>query len=239
HRPRARFIAQAGRAGRAGLRARRVDPRADPQSLARPAGAARPILSVHRSRPRRGRPHEPHDRGDVSRQGRRNRRRRDDRAHAQASLYGGAVLRRAAVEPGRAARGDRAHRRGAVAAAAAARLPLPPALPARDGRLLPPGARARQGGGTARRVPFVWWGEWRIAKRGRAFIALQDWKEDAMKSRRRRFLAVLCVAAMAVPAAGETPKRGGILTFMIPADAPPSFDAHRETTYATVHAAAP
>ena len=44
---------------------------------------------------------------------------------------------------------------------------------------------------------------------------------------------------MAVPAAGETPKRGGILTFMIPADAPPSFDGHRETTFATVHAAAP
>jgi peptide/nickel transport system substrate-binding protein len=44
---------------------------------------------------------------------------------------------------------------------------------------------------------------------------------------------------MATPAAGETPKRGGVLTFMIPADAPPSFDAHRETTYATVHAAAP
>jgi peptide/nickel transport system substrate-binding protein len=60
-----------------------------------------------------------------------------------------------------------------------------------------------------------------------------------MKSHRGRFLAVLCVAAMAIPAAGETPKRGGTLTFMIPADAPPSFDAHRETTYATVHAAAP
>jgi peptide/nickel transport system substrate-binding protein len=60
-----------------------------------------------------------------------------------------------------------------------------------------------------------------------------------MKSHRRRFLAVLCVAAMAVPAAGETPQRGGILTFMIPADAPPSFDAHREGTFATVHAAAP
>ena len=60
-----------------------------------------------------------------------------------------------------------------------------------------------------------------------------------MKSHRTRFLAVLCVAAMAVPAAGDPPKRGGILTFMIPADAPPSFDAHRETTYATVHAAAP
>src|ERR1043166_7502050 len=64
-------------------------------------------------------------------------------------------------------------------------------------------------------------------------------KEDAMKSHRGRFLAVLCLAAMAVPAAGETPKSGGILTFMIPADAPPSFDAHRETTFATVHAAAP
>ena len=37
----------------------------------------------------------------------------------------------------------------------------------------------------------------------------------------------------------ETPKRGGTLTYMIPADAPPSFDGHRETTYATIHAAAP
>ena len=44
---------------------------------------------------------------------------------------------------------------------------------------------------------------------------------------------------MAVPAAGETPKRGGILTFMIPTDAPPSFDGHRETTFATAHTAAP
>ena len=42
------------------------------------------------------------------------------------------------------------------------------------------------------------------------------------------------------PAAGaQTPKRGGTLTYMIPADAPPSFDGHRETTFATVHAAAP
>ena len=39
--------------------------------------------------------------------------------------------------------------------------------------------------------------------------------------------------------ADETPKRGGTLTYMIPADAPPSLDGHRETTYATVHAAAP
>ncbi len=46
--------------------------------------------------------------------------------------------------------------------------------------------------------------------------------------------------AMALPAAAaETPKQGGTLTYLIPADAPPSFDGHRETTYATVHTAAP
>jgi peptide/nickel transport system substrate-binding protein len=44
---------------------------------------------------------------------------------------------------------------------------------------------------------------------------------------------------MAAPATGDTPKHGGVLTFMIPADAPPSFDGHRETTFATVHSVAP
>ena len=39
--------------------------------------------------------------------------------------------------------------------------------------------------------------------------------------------------------ADEEPKRGGTLTYMIPADAPPSLDGHREATYATVHTAAP
>src|SRR5713226_6349462 len=52
--------------------------------------------------------------------------------------------------------------------------------------------------------------------------------------------AALLATSMAPPAtAEETPKRGGILTYMIPADAPPSFDGHRESTYATVHAVAP
>ncbi|HJU19433.1 MAG TPA: ABC transporter substrate-binding protein [Stellaceae bacterium] len=47
--------------------------------------------------------------------------------------------------------------------------------------------------------------------------------------------------AAAVPAAAQqqAPKYGGILTYMIPADAPPSFDGHREQTYATIHTAAP
>src|SRR5438128_11558602 len=56
----------------------------------------------------------------------------------------------------------------------------------------------------------------------------------------RAAAAGLIALALAVPAsAEETPKRGGTLTFMIPADAPPSFDAHREETYATIHSAAP
>jgi peptide/nickel transport system substrate-binding protein len=53
-------------------------------------------------------------------------------------------------------------------------------------------------------------------------------------------LAAVAAAMLASPAAAdEEPKRGGTLTYMIPADAPPSFDAHREETYATIHSAAP
>ena len=47
----------------------------------------------------------------------------------------------------------------------------------------------------------------------------------------------LCITLPSL--AGDTPKRGGILTYLIPADAPPSFDGHREGTYATVHMTAP
>jgi peptide/nickel transport system substrate-binding protein len=45
--------------------------------------------------------------------------------------------------------------------------------------------------------------------------------------------------AVSASIAEETPKPGGTLTYMIPADWPPSFDGHREATYATVHSAAP
>src|SRR5215467_6215978 len=44
---------------------------------------------------------------------------------------------------------------------------------------------------------------------------------------------------VAPAAAGEEPKYGGTLTYMIPADAPPSFDGHRDASYATVHSVAP
>src|SRR5689334_12667202 len=39
--------------------------------------------------------------------------------------------------------------------------------------------------------------------------------------------------------AAETPKYGGTLVYMIPADSPPSFDGHRETTFALIHSVAP
>src|SRR5215469_9822613 len=57
----------------------------------------------------------------------------------------------------------------------------------------------------------------------------------------RFWAAGLAVAlAAAAPAmADEAPKYGCILTYMIPADSPPSFDAQREETYATIHSAAP
>ena len=35
------------------------------------------------------------------------------------------------------------------------------------------------------------------------------------------------------------PRGGGTLTYMIPADAPPSFDGHREQTFALIHPVAP
>src|SRR5436190_24134975 len=56
-----------------------------------------------------------------------------------------------------------------------------------------------------------------------------------MGNRTRRWAAGLCAALIvSMPAlAGETPKRGGTLNYVIPTDAPPSFDAHRETAYAT------
>ena len=54
-----------------------------------------------------------------------------------------------------------------------------------------------------------------------------------------RIISLFALAIVTPAIAEETPKPGGTLTYMIPADAPPSFDGHREATYATVHSAAP
>src|ERR1700676_1788363 len=52
-------------------------------------------------------------------------------------------------------------------------------------------------------------------------------------------LGLAISAALASAIAAEAPKRGGTLTYMVPADAPPSFDGHREATYAMIHGTAP
>src|SRR6266851_5990896 len=53
-------------------------------------------------------------------------------------------------------------------------------------------------------------------------------------------VGLLAALALAAPAmAEEAPKYGGTLIYMIPEDSPPSFDAQREETYATIHSAAP
>src|SRR5438045_5140682 len=52
-------------------------------------------------------------------------------------------------------------------------------------------------------------------------------------------IGVLLIGGSGAAPAQETPKSGGTLNYVIPADAPPSFDAHRETTFATIHSAAP
>ena len=57
----------------------------------------------------------------------------------------------------------------------------------------------------------------------------------------RLFLATIPLfLGLAAPAtAADTPKRGGTLTYLIPADGGPSLDGHKETTYAVLHATAP
>jgi len=52
-------------------------------------------------------------------------------------------------------------------------------------------------------------------------------------------VGIALLASAEPAAAADTPKRGGTLTYMIPADAPPTFDGHRETTFATMHSVAP
>jgi peptide/nickel transport system substrate-binding protein len=51
---------------------------------------------------------------------------------------------------------------------------------------------------------------------------------------------IVCLLASVLPLrAADVPKHGGTLTYMIPADAPPSFDGHKESTFATAHAFEP
>jgi peptide/nickel transport system substrate-binding protein len=65
-------------------------------------------------------------------------------------------------------------------------------------------------------------------------------READMRLHLCRAACLAALLSLGMPAiAEETPRHGGTLIYMIPADAPPSFDAHREGTFATMHSAAP
>src|SRR5713226_8667150 len=72
----------------------------------------------------------------------------------------------------------------------------------------------------------------RMARRGRE-------KSVNLATRLLLAAAIAIVAVAPASSADDAVKRGGTLNYVVPADAPPSFDGHREATYATVHTAAP
>jgi len=60
---------------------------------------------------------------------------------------------------------------------------------------------------------------------------------------RRKWAVALAIGltvglCTSLPAGAQTPKRGGILKYVVPAE-PPSYDGHRETTFALIHPIAP
>src|SRR5260370_24387832 len=77
------------------------------------------------------------------------------------------------------------------------------------------------------------WLQWAPALAGVA----KRWRSSRKFAVLATIVGAVVFASSAI--AGEEPKEGGTLTYMIQADAPPSFDGHRESTYATVHSVAP
>ena len=148
---------------------------------------------------------------------------------------GGADARSDASRP--AAPSGRPQRRGAEPDQSAVRLRLPSALPD-GGRELQAGA-ARAARAAAGPLGGLQRGE--LKDVNRRSESKNQIREGAMNDSRRDGWQPACPWRSRRRwrrrrHAAQTPKRGGTLTYMIPADAPPSFDGPRETTFATVHA---
>src|SRR5712692_8840139 len=97
--------------------------------------------------------------------------------------------------------------------------------------------------------PSPLWGEGRVrGPHDAAPVApspspLPRWGRGMRRSRMCRAgwitVAMLLIVGSVLPArAQEVPRQGGELVFVVPAE-PPSYDAHREETFAMVHPAAP
>ena len=144
-RPRARPRAapEVHRRGRAGVRARRLDPVAGAQPPRRAEARVQPDLPLRRPRPRRRRLHLRPRRGHVPRQDRRAGDLRGALPPAAAPVHDGPALGEPGADPGAQAPAGRAPRRRAEPDQPALRLPLPDPLPDRAGHLRRGGAAAR------------------------------------------------------------------------------------------------
>src|SRR5690606_7999926 len=204
-----------------------------------PARTARPHLPLHSARSFGGAPSLPSRRRHVSRPDRRDGADRRDLRQSSAPLHAGAARLGPGTGSGRRgrARDPPGHGRGAESDQPAVRLRLPSALSHR-GRGLQIGAAGTAGGAA---------GSFRGLQRSRLKSIAPSTTTNGRRATMRTKAALatalgaaLRAALAAGPAdAAETPERGGTLIYMIPADGPPSFDGHRETTFATTHATAP
>jgi peptide/nickel transport system substrate-binding protein len=80
-----------------------------------------------------------------------------------------------------------------------------------------------------------------LADREKTILHLKGGPE--MNTRHWKYALPVLAGLLALPltslsADAQTPKKGGILKFVVP-DEPPSFDGHRETTFALIHPIAP
>ena len=140
---------------RAGVGARRFDPRPDPQSAGGDEGALRPDAAVHRPRSRGREGGQRPRRRDVSRPALRGRSIRAIVRAAGASLYRAADRGDPGARSGCAAGRKRGGGRAAVADRAALRLPLSHPLPARGPALPRRNAGASRGGARPSSPPAI------------------------------------------------------------------------------------
>ena len=136
-RPRPRAAPEVHRRGRAGVRARRLDPVAGAQPPRRAEAGVQPDVPLRRARPRRRRLHLRPRRGHVPRQDRRAGDLRRALPPAAAPVHDGPPLGEPGAGPRPQAPAGRAPRRRAEPDQPAVRLPLPDPLPDRAGRSAP------------------------------------------------------------------------------------------------------